>query len=284
MTGTRILVADANVARVRKWLSAERGATTGESYAQLLREIAPDARVDICMAADPDPMLAAPLDSYDGIAITGSALNIYDAEPPVLRQIEFARTAFAAAVPIFGSCWGLQLGTVAAGGEVARNPRGREVGFARGVQLTDEGRSHAMHLGRDAVFDAPAMHMDEVVRLPEPSVVTARNRMSVIQAAEIRHGKGEFWGVQYHPEYTLEDVAVVIRALARSLVSEGFFADAGQLEAYVADLDSLRRDANRHDIAWRFALGDDILCRQRRVLEIVNWLSARVRGSRDRRG
>ena len=39
------------------------------------------------------------------------------------------RRCFAAGVPCFGSCWGLQVGVTAAGGSVVRNPRGREFGF-----------------------------------------------------------------------------------------------------------------------------------------------------------
>jgi hypothetical protein len=79
-----------------------------------------------------------------------------------------------------------------------------------------------MHATRDAVFDAPAIHSDIVTRLPQGSIVTARNAMSEIQAAEIRLGRGVFWGVQYHPEYGLHDVAAVIRRYGQMLVTEGF--------------------------------------------------------------
>jgi GMP synthase (glutamine-hydrolysing) len=60
----------------------------------------------------------------------------------------------------------LQLATVAAGGEVAPNLRGREVAFARKIILTEACRSHAMHHRRAAGFDAPAIHGDVVTRLP----------------------------------------------------------------------------------------------------------------------
>ena len=45
----------------------------------------------------------------------GSPLHIYDSDPCVTRQIDFARSAFAAGVPVWGSCWGLQGAVVAWG-------------------------------------------------------------------------------------------------------------------------------------------------------------------------
>ncbi len=146
--------------------------------------------MDICRPADADSGLPQPIGAYDGIAITGSGLNIYRREIESLRQIDFVKEVFACGVPMFGSCWGLQLATVAAGGEVAVNPAGRELAFARRITLTAQGRGHAMHAGRAPVFDAPAIHTDIVTRLPEDATVTAFNAMSEVQAAEIRSGRG----------------------------------------------------------------------------------------------
>jgi GMP synthase (glutamine-hydrolysing) len=187
------------------------------------------------------------------------------------------REIFARGVPAFGSCWGLQLATVAAGGEVGPNPRGSEVAFARKIILTDAGRDHPMHAGRPPVFDAPAIHSDELLRLPENTVVTAWNAMSKVQAAEIRCGEGLFWGVQYHPEYDLRDVATTILRYGARLVDEDFFSDMPALERYAADLESLGADSTRRDIAWRLGLGDDILRAEERRREIANWIDRRVR-------
>ena len=184
----RLLVVEGNTAAGRRRIAESAGATPAESYAAVLRGIAPDAIVDICTPADGDGTTPQPLDSYDGVAITGSSLNIYEREIASLRQIDFVREVFARGIPMFGSCWGLQLATVAAGGEVGLNPAGREVAFARKITLTSAGRAHPMHATREAVFDAPAIHSDIVTRLPQGAIVTARNAMSEIQAAEIRFG------------------------------------------------------------------------------------------------
>jgi GMP synthase (glutamine-hydrolysing) len=275
----RLLVAEGNTSEGRSRMAAQAGETPGEGYANALRSIAPDARIDLCFPADEDPKLPAPLESYDGIAITGSALNIYHGEVASLRQIEFAREIFARHIPFFGSCWGLQVAAVAAGGEVGRNPKGREVAFARKIMLNEVGRAHPLHRGRDIAFDAPAIHGDEVIRLPPDTTVTAWNALSQVQAAEIRHDGGVFWGVQYHPEFTLRDLAFILRRYGQTLVDEGFFADLAALESYAADLSVLASDQLRTDIAWRLGLGTDILQPDLRLCEIANWIDRQVRGA-----
>lgn len=277
MAQLRILVAEGNVQEIRQRSAAATGMTPGEGYAAVLREILPTAHVDICMPADAGFPQKGSLDGYDGMAITGSSLNIHKMEAPSLRQIYFVREAFSRGIPMFGSCWGLQLATVAAGGEVASNPRGREVGFARRITLTEAGRVHPMHAGRAAVFDAPAIHADEVIRLPAGAVITAGNALSLVQAAEIHHGRGVFWGVQYHPEYRMRDVAAVIRRYGETLVREGFFPSLDRLESYASEVGSLEQTVGSSGAAWRLGLGDDVLREDVRVCEIRNWIQMLAR-------
>ncbi|MGJ5068842.1 type 1 glutamine amidotransferase [Bradyrhizobium oligotrophicum] len=270
----RLLVLEGNSLDGRRRWAEIAGATPSESYADVLRALAPEAAIDIATPADADARLPQPIEAYQGIVITGSALNIYQREPESLRQIELVRTVFARGVPMFGSCWGLQLASVAAGGEVSLNPAGREVGFARKIALTEAGRDHPMHAARGAVFDAPAIHSDIVTRLPPDATVTARNAMSEVQAAEIRSGRGRFWGVQYHPEFSLQDIAWVIRRIGRPLVEEGFFADPAELERYAADLATLHHDRARRDILWRLGLDQDVANDRVRQAEISNWIAS----------
>jgi GMP synthase (glutamine-hydrolysing) len=277
----RILVAEGNTLEARRRNAAMTGATASERYAATLRQLAPDATVDICFPSDSNPMLPATLDSYNGVAVTGSALNIYRREPESVRQIDFVRSVFAHGLPMFGSCWGLQLAAVAAGGDVAKNPRGREVGFARRVTLTEAGRVHPMHAGRAPVFDAPAIHADEVVTLPPATIVTASNAMSQVQAAEIRVGRSVIWGVQYHPEYQLEEVAAVVRRYGQILVDDGLFASAEDVEAYARDVSLLHADATRRDIASRMSIGRELLLEDERVREIANWITLKLRNAQE---
>src|SRR5712692_3211538 len=158
----RLMVMEGNTAHGRALYSAAGGNAPSDSYAKLLRELLPDSIVDICYPADsganlPDRM---GLEGYDGVAITGSSLNIYNGGPEIDRQIELTRSVFAAGTPVFGSCWGLQVLTTATGGSVRKNPKGREVGFGRRIGLTAAGRGHPMYDEKAEVFDAVTVHLD----------------------------------------------------------------------------------------------------------------------------
>ena len=191
----RILVIDGNEAATRARQVSCGGTSSGEGYAATLGRLAPGLDCDIVRPADGEPKLpeGAALADYDGAVITGSALSVYSREAAVERQIDLARAVFAAKVPAFGSCWGLQVGVTAAGGSVVPNPRGREFGFGRRITLTQAGRDHPMFQGKPEVFEAVTVHVDTVESLPAGSVPLAHNDMG-LQAAEIRLSNGAtFW-------------------------------------------------------------------------------------------
>jgi GMP synthase (glutamine-hydrolysing) len=274
----RVLVIDGNVAETRARHVSFGGTDSGDGYAATLRRLVPDLATDIVRPADgetrlPDGMALA---DYDGAVITGSALNVYDRAAPVERQVDLVKAVFAAGVPTFGSCWGLQVGVVAAGGEVVRNPRGREFGFARRIVLNDEGRHHPMFEGKPEVFEAVTVHVDTVARLPAGATALAHNDMG-LQAAEIRLRNGAtFWGVQYHPEYSVAEAAAMARRYSEVLIRDGLVRDQAELDALAADFMAL--DSNPADtrLAWRFGVGESITDPRLKLAEIRNWLERRV--------
>ena len=201
-----------------------------------------------------------------------------------MRQVELMQAVFASRTPAFGSCWGIQVGAVAAGGDVRRNPRGREVGFARNIAPTDAGRIHPMLAGRPPAYDAPTTHLDVVAVPPGDCTVLAGNRMAGIQAAEIRVDGAALWGVQYHPEFTLAEIATIIDRRRQLLVDEGFFPTLEAGSAYVAELKTLHADPARRDLAWRHGLDDEVLDPVRRTAEIRSFIAHRVKPEKSRRG
>src|SRR5437868_2172882 len=206
---TRILVIDGNEVATRTKHVSVGGTDSGNEYAATLKRLDEDLETDIARPADSGAKLpdGVAIGDYDGAVITGSALNIYSREPAVERQVDLVKAVFAAGVPCFGSCWGLQVGVTAAGGSVVRNPRGREFGFGRRITLTQAGRDHAMFQGKPEVYEAPTVHVDTVESLPAGATPLAHNDMG-LQAAEIRLRSGAtFWGVQYHPEYSCAEIA-----------------------------------------------------------------------------
>ena len=217
--------------------------------------------------------LGTALADFDGVMVPGSPLHIYDPTLSVTRQIEFVRAAFAAAVPVWGSCWGLQLATVALGGSVRRNPRGRELPIARAITVTEAGRAHPLLASRPAVFDALCSHLDEIETLPSNSQVLAANELSPIQAIATKTPcGGGFLGTQYHPEHTLAVSAALIEMRALELVEEGFGTERSEIVAIAADYRALAIEPTRRDLIWRYGIASEIMDPIRLTTEIGNWL------------
>lgn len=276
--GLRFLVIEGNTRADREKHRSVFGLTPSDSYADVVRGISPGAICDVAYPADeganvPD---SGGLAGYDAVFLTGSALNIYDATPPIMRQVELMRAVYASQTPCFGSCWGIQVAAVAAGGDVRANPNGREIGFARNIAPTQEGRVHPMLAGRPTAFDAPAVHLDAITIPPAAATVLAANALTQVQAAEIVHEGGCFWGVQYHPEFNLRELAVILGRMADKLVDEGFCASRDDALAYVGDLEKLHADPARTDLAWRYGLDAQVLDPALRLTEIRNFVTHRV--------
>jgi GMP synthase (glutamine-hydrolysing) len=283
----RILIVDGAPSAAQDVLVSHGGARHGETYAAALTsQLPPGTNLDcfVLAAADgADLPQGLGLSDFHGVAWTGSPLNAYEDRPVVTRQIEFARAAFHSGVPGFGSCWGLQVMTVALGGTVRLNPKGPEVGVGRQITLTQDGRVHAMYAGKGGVFDALCVHQDEVCVLPVGARLLAANAFSAVQAAEVEDGERSFWGVQYHPEYDLSQIAALFSRSAERLVAGGFATTVHVAKGIAADFMALHRDSQRKDLAWRYGIGADILDVRRHRREFANWLRAKVlpRAQRD---
>jgi GMP synthase (glutamine-hydrolysing) len=283
MRGPRILIIDGNVAEIRARQVAALGYDSGTGYARVLHRLDASLQVDIVAAADGAALPeAVGLEHYDGVTMTGSALNIYNGGPPVTRQIELVKAVFSAGVPFFGSCWGLQVAVTAAGGEVRANARGREFGFARRIRQSDLGREHRLFAGKPLVFEAPAVHRDAIASLPAGAAMLADNEFGV-QAAAFTHGLGTCWGVQYHPEYDFLDIAAATERYGSTLVTEAMFRDASALAAFAAELRALQTNPHDAPLLWKHGLGPAMRSEALRLLEIRNWLEANVLTRHSRR-
>jgi GMP synthase (glutamine-hydrolysing) len=286
MPSPRLLVIEGNSPETMAVHVSFGGTPASKGYSDLLRELLPGASVDICFPADVTAALPAgeSLQGYDGIAITGSGLHIYSGTPSVTRQVDLVRDALKTGTPIFGSCWGLQVLTVAAGGVVRKNPKGREIGFGRGIRLTEAGRQHPMYIGKLDVFNAPTVHLDEVEALPPGATVLASNAVSAVQSVEFKTKDAIAWGVQYHPEYPLRELATIVRRIGTGLINEGFFGNEDDLKTFAQDLDLLDSDPKCKRLSWRHGISQNVLDKKLRVSEVANWLEYQVLPTRVKRG
>ncbi|WP_342244355.1 type 1 glutamine amidotransferase [Pseudomonas sp. OTU5201] len=275
MEKLRILICDGNTEADRASFKKFLGCAPSKHFERLLKHYNPQIQTDIAFPADPDPLRILPLGAYDGILFTGSNSHIYEREPGNLRQIEFAKAAFASGTPMFGVCWGLQLAIVAAGGEVLPSRAADcscETPFASGVELTQYGSYHPMHSSRTTGFDVFSFHSDEVTRLPVGAIVTARNQR-FIQAVEIKHGKSTFWGVQYHPELSGLDQAGFLRESAISLVEDGSYKSLSHVEHAAQAMSRFEAGAEVAEEDLIHFEEIDMSSFEFRPLEILNWLN-----------
>jgi GMP synthase (glutamine-hydrolysing) len=177
------------------------------------------------------------IDGYDGLVVMGGAMGAHDDEesPWLPATRELIRAAAAARVPTLGICLGHQLCTVALGGEVEKNPRGRQLGLLDvgwGAAAVDDPL-----VGR-LVGPRRAMHWNDDVatRLPDGAVQLATAGTGEVQA--VRHAE-TVWGVQWHPE--------VDDALIRAWATDGSLDPVDEERL----LDELVRSRGELDDAWR---------------------------------
>ncbi len=149
--------------------------------------------------------LPADLSEHRSMVVLGGAMDAYaDADYPWLTDVKsLVRSAVEDGTPVLGICLGLQLITVALGGEVHRNPLGQQIG------VPAVGWLPAAH--GDVLFGPltgariAVQWNDDVVRsLPAPSVVLAQTPLAEIQAVRFAPA---MWGVQWHPEAGEEIIA-----------------------------------------------------------------------------
>ncbi len=273
------LIIDGYPEKSRDQLQESGMKLAGDLFAAMLLQNLPQATYQIIFPGDPGVKFPnkTEMEEYQGILWTGCNLSLLDKDNPrVICQVEFAQLAYEVGVPSYGSCWALQIAAVAAGGEVKENPKGREMGMARKISLTDEARNHPMFTGRSTVFEAFISHDDEVTKLPPGGVRLAGNSFTNIQALAVEHKKGAFWATQYHPEYDLHEMARLIVARESKLVPMGFFKGHDELMQYVDDLETLFANPERKDLRWKLAIDDDVLCDRTRQNEFINWLEKLV--------
>ena len=114
------LIAESEPPQAREKRRESVGRTSGDTYEALLAHIGPEASCTRIKPTDKGTELpaATALEQYDAVFVTRSPLHLYQDVPECRRIIEFMRAAFSSGTPSFGSCAGLQVATVAAGGAV----------------------------------------------------------------------------------------------------------------------------------------------------------------------
>lgn len=272
---SHFLVAQSELPEERAVRQASVGKSSGQTYAATLEQMEPGCTVTIVAPADEGAHVFSPseLERFDAIFLTGSPMHAYDDTPEVRRQLDFMRSVFASGTPSFGSCAGLQIAVVAAGGTARKMPERMEAGISRRISATDAGRAHPLLDGRPPSWDAPALHGDEVETLPPGATLLASNGVTRVQAAEICFDRGVFWGVQYHPELAIGEIAAALRRQADDLVEAGLAEDVGEVGVRADQLGKLHHAPDRRSARWMLGVDQEFADETRRRTELRNFLN-----------
>jgi len=175
------------------------------------------------------------LTGHDALVVLGGEMGANDdaVHPWLSPTKDLLREAARDAVPTLGVCLGHQLAAVALGGTVGRSRRGRQIGVLE-VGWTGEAASDPL-LANLATFRRAIQWNEDLVLEPSPgAVLLAATELGEIQAMRFAP---TVWGVQWHPEATLE----MIQSWAAD--EPGPRTDAG--------LTAVREAQTELEISWR---------------------------------
>ena len=271
---TRLLMLEGNTLASQKQAKLLGVRTATEVYMHAISAHFPDIEMDVIHAEDRGQSMphGRTFADYDGLVISGSGLHAYDTSFEVINQIEVLKSFAETGKPILGSCWGLQIAVIAAGGKVVKNPNGREIGFARKISLNTQGRAHPFMAGKPTVYDAPCIHYDEIGELPATATLLSSNAHSQVQAAIIPLGQSEVWAVQYHPEFDLLQMRMLLTLYEQNMYDQNFMADKDSFKSYTQKLDTLANNPDDKAMAWQLGIDTDITDDAIRRAELINWV------------
>lgn len=176
--------------------------STDQSETSAIKRWLPDgAEIDSCFIntenSFPDDLAGR---GFSHVIHSGSALSITRLAPFTKKAMAYINHCSENNIAQLGICYGHQLICQALVGEqaVRSSPNGMEAGWKR-VQLTQAGIEAFGVKEYEYVWQH---HFDEVIALPERSVLLATNEHSKIQAF-VNPGK-RLLGTQFHPEFDRE--------------------------------------------------------------------------------
>jgi GMP synthase (glutamine-hydrolysing) len=134
------------------------------------------------------------------IIITGSHAMVTDELPWSVNLERWLPSAVEKGIPLLGICYGHQLLARALGGTAGYHPLGRETGTVE-VECNSACGDDPLFSGLPEGFLVHSTHAQSVHCLPHQAVRLAANSYEANHA--FRAGECA-WGVQFHPEYTVE--------------------------------------------------------------------------------
>lgn len=152
-----------------------------------------------------------------GVVITGSHAMVTDDLPWSVKLEKWIPSLLEARTPFFGICYGHQLLTRAAGGQVGFHPCGKEIGTVPVHLLPDCANDVLFRLLPQSFF-VHVTHSQTVLRLPPSATRLAANAYEPNHAFRLGDCA---WGIQFHPEYNADIMRSYIKEQTDELESAG---------------------------------------------------------------
>jgi GMP synthase (glutamine-hydrolysing) len=154
-------------------------------------------------SAPPSPTF---LDGVDALLLAGSKYSTFEPMPHLEELTALVREAKTRHLPVFGICFGAQLLAHAFGGEVIRDHAGEEYG-TYAMRCADDAWADILFADMADEFAAQCAHHDRIVRMPAGATLLASSERCEVQAFVM---PGDIYGVQFHPERTMEEFARIL--------------------------------------------------------------------------
>lgn len=253
-----ILILEGNTANLVNEAKARVGTSPAGMYEKALKSQETDV---VCSIVAPYETALADrhLENIDGVVLTGSGVPWSVDSPQAIPLRSAVSKVFESGIPVLASCNGMQIGALILGGKIGASPKGMEVGLALDINRTENGKQHPLLNGRTDGYAVPCAHRDEVQELPQKAIHLSGNEHSPIQSFAYESEGVNFWGMQYHPEFTTAWVADLMRAPGTIWQNS---ETAALLDVADASLDAAKQLGVR---------GKD-LSPEIRMTEIRNWL------------
>ncbi|CCH49783.1 glutamine amidotransferase [Pseudodesulfovibrio piezophilus] len=195
-----------------------------EHWVAASMELAPDECncVDVRTGAIlPDPT------HYDGCVITGSHDMVTDDLEWIHGTGDWLYSAGETGLPILGICFGHQLLAMIHGGQSGFHPQGPEIG-TKTISLTPAAEDDPLFFSMPNRFAGHTTHHQHANILPSNATLLATSDHEPHQAFRIG---ANMWGVQFHPEFSAEDMRCYITRQAECITQ-----NHGDIESLLSEV------------------------------------------------
>ena len=259
MKNLNLLVVEGNLQKENDTFKKSGIPTHAESLKESLSYYSKDLNIDVfnpCSELSFDKVLVN-IKKYDGLIWGGSSLNIYNDTPEIRRQIQFMKECQKKIKKILAICWGMQVAVTAAGGEVKKGTKGSHKGIAVDIEINERGLDHPLYKNKKKKFNTPAFNFDEVVTMPQNSVLLASNPINKVQGLNFKVNDCDIWGLQYHPEITYNKMINIIVFRKEKLLKKEAFSDEKEINSHIQHIESENKKLDKIS----------------RMRELENWLN-----------